>query len=272
MRFTNHIARRFLTDETLMYEYAELMHSEMVRQIKLGRTLDSFEETERLKLATLFDLLGTEPHPVYLITETVHDKLDMLKVKKDVNGWYDWTCFSEIQEGKKTFVLYPVPEWDLGRALRIKVLHDTIEFVHVHAKKDTDNDEMCKSGMTFFFINRLDNSHAEHCHHKDVKTIYEFVYKLLCFVFLSENEYEEIPAGASRGTKKTEKIKNDFPVPLIVINSKWNVTSVRTEGFNVSGHFALRRCGVGRTASKMVYIQPFRKHGYTRTAKQLNQD
>lgn len=73
--------------------------------------------------------------------------------------------------------------------------------------------------------------------------------------------------GEKKGTKKSGKIINELPFPLTIINSKWNVTSVRTEGWYVSGHFALRWTGKGREVAKMVFIQPFEKHGMVRKAK-----
>lgn len=268
MRLTNHIAKRFLTDDTLAYEMIERTHPQAIKKILNNQQIESVEDS---KVRQLWRLINKNNQKAYLITETVHDKLDMLKVKLDAQQHYDWTVFNQVKECKKTFILMPDENWKGGGCLRILVHDDYIEFCHIcfRFKNNDKNNGECL--WTLFFINRKNNEHAEHCSHKNVTDIYEFVYKLLCFIFLSENEYQEVKGGQSVGTKKNGKFKNDLPISVTIINSKWNITVVRTEGFMVRGHFALRRCGEGRQLTKMVYIEPFQKHGYIRKAgKQLD--
>ena len=202
---------------------------------------------------------------IVCITEGV-PTLDMLKVKRNEDGLYDWTVFSELKLCKKTFILYPNKEWNAGGCLRVLINADKIEFCHIHAKFKDENKKEMWCGWTIFFIDRKTNRHAKICDDQAVKDIYEFIYKLLCFIFLSENEYEVLQPGQSKGTKKSGKVLNELPVPVTIINSKWNVTSIRRDGFWVSAHFALRRCGPGRTASRVVFIDAFEKQGYVRGA------
>lgn len=263
MRLNNHIALRFLTDDTLAFEIIEKTHFKEVLKILNRRHL---ENVMNIKIEKLWNLVNKDNQKAYLVTETVHDKLDMLKVKPDNENHYDWTVFSEVPNCKKSFILYPSMGWDGGGCLRILIAGPVIEFCHIHYKFNPGSKDNGTCHWILFFINRLTNEHGEHCEHKDVKDIQEFVYKLLCFIFLSENEYEIINPGASKGNKKTGKFKNDLPIPVTIINSKWNITSIRSEGFGVKGHFALRRCGPGRTSSRMVYIEPYQKHGYIRHA------
>lgn len=264
MRLKNHIALRFLTDEKFIMDMIE----EHLGGKKLGITSRPLIEKYGFpKIASLWRLLSKDHQKAYMVTETVHDKLDMLKVKKDSEGHYDWTVFKNIMPCKKTFILYPVPEWKGGGCLRLLVEGNKLEFCHLCFRFNPGSKEEGEAKWTMFYIDRISNEHAEHCAHPDVQAIYEFVYKLMCFVFLSENEYEVLNPGASKGTQKTGKIKNELPVPITIINSKWNITSIRSEGFLVRGHFALRRCGVGYSYTRMVYIEPFEKHGYVRHAK-----
>ena len=83
-------------------------------------------------------------------------------------------------------------------------------------------------------------------------------------MYLSENEEMTIPAGAKYGTRKSGKIINSLPFPVTTVTSKWNITSIRTDGFEVSGHLRLQPTNAG---TKMIFIAPFMKHGYKRTAK-----
>lgn len=267
MRFTNHIALRFLTDDTLAFEMIETTHFKEVHKIINKEHLDNVMSS---KVRQLWKLVSRYNQKAYVVTETVHDKLDMLKVKTDSDNHYDWTVFSELKSSKKTFILNPTKQWDGGGCLRFMVDGTKLCFCHLGYRFEDKKNDKGKALWTMFYIDKITNEHGEHCEHQNVKDIQEFCYKLLCFIFLSENDFEVIQPGKSHGKNKKEKIKNDFPIPITVINSKWNITSIRTDGFWVSGHFALRRCGVGRTQTKMVYIEPFEKHGYVRRAANSN--
>lgn len=66
-----------------------------------------------------------------------------------------------------------------------------------------------------------------------------------------------------------EVVTNKAPFPITYLDCSWLKTIVRTEGFLVRGHFRLQPCGEKRLERKLIYIEPFQKHGYTRTAKRL---
>jgi len=68
-----------------------------------------------------------------------------------------------------------------------------------------------------------------------------------------------------------DRYKNDCNVPVTIINSAYFTNIIRTVGFKVKGHFALRACGKGRKNRRLVWINPFEKQGYTRKAK-INQN
>ena len=240
------------------------MHPDVVKKIADGKPTD---DADMAKVASLWNLVSKENQTAYVVTSTVDEKLGMLKVKRNQAGWFDWTVFSEVKECKKTFILYPAPEHTGGACLRAEIGGDKLYFCFLKFnfkdKQDKINGEV---HWTIFHIDRKTNEHDGHCSHKDTQEVYEFVYKILCFIFLSDNDYEVLKPGAKSGTKKNGKIINDLPVPVTIINSKWNITTIRTEGFDVSPHFALRRCGPGRTASRIVFIEQFRTKGSIRGA------
>ena len=67
---------------------------------------------------------------------------------------------------------------------------------------------------------------------------------------------------------KGEKYLNEeFPFKINIIDSTYFTNIVRSEGFKVSGHFALRAHGEGRRERRLVWINDYEKSGYTRTAK-----
>lgn len=93
---------------------------------------------------------------------------------------------------------------------------------------------------------------------------------------LSYKKYGEtqtilIAAGFKRQVPEEgdEILVNKAPFPISHLDSSWFRTIIRTEGFKVRGHFRLQPCGVGRKERELIYIQPYEKHGYTRTAKKI---
>jgi hypothetical protein len=56
-----------------------------------------------------------------------------------------------------------------------------------------------------------------------------------------------------------------------VVDSTYFTTIVRTDGFNVRGHFRLQPIGQGRKEKKLKWINDFKKSGYTKKAKILSQ-
>jgi len=270
MRFSNHIANRLFADTKLIEEIVVTMYPKAK-----GFPIEELPENEVRRIVSLWEFMENKGQKAFLITSTVIEKLDMLKVKPDASNKFDWTVFYKRIQGKYTFVLPPDSEFAHGRVIRILRSENTdvLEIVIMRAKKNSEEKARQKGTdtellWTFFFVNTKTNEHSQSCMtDKNVADVQEFIYKLLCFVFLSENEYELIKPGESRGTKKNGKIKNDLPVPITIINSKWNITSIRTEGFLVRGHFALRRVGVGRAQTRVVYIEPFEKNGYVRRAQ-----
>ena len=251
MKLDNHIAYRFLTDDTLMVEMVSTMYPNY-------RT-DTTDKELEVKVMGLCDLVRKENQKAYRITNTVIDKLGMLKVKR-VNEVLDWTVFSKIKDSKVTFIF---PNNSL---LRMQVCDDTLCFCYCRVEKmyDKNNGQL---NWVLFYLNRVNGELCEHFEHKDVKEIEEWVYKLLCFMYLSENTEVLLEAGRKTGTKKSGKVINTLPIPLTIVDSNWNITSIRTDGFNVSGHFAIRWVGEGRTEAKMVYISPYEKSGYVRKSK-----
>lgn len=267
----NHIAYRFLTDDTLAFEAIELMLNDTEGSVR-GVLREQFGSNENIIMAleqagkektrSLWDLVNKRNQTAYVITDTVEVLLEHLKVKKDDKGRYDFTVFSHLKPFKKTFILSPTKSWSGGGCLRVMKHDYMIEFCHLCFKHERG--DYGTALWTMFYIDTRDNTHAEHCDSKNVQDIYEGVYKMLCFFFLGENDFEIVQPGCSRGTRKSGKVKNEFPVPLTIVNSKWNITTIRTEGFPVSGHFRMQPY---KTGPKLIPIAPYMKGGYIRKAK-----
>lgn len=89
--------------------------------------------------------------------------------------------------------------------------------------------------------------------------------QLVMFICLSRPEIEILlPNTKNTATKAEGKIINSSSSDVIIVGSKWNTISVRTEGFRVGGHFRLQPCGKGRRKVKLIWVDTFEKHGYIR--------
>jgi hypothetical protein len=51
-----------------------------------------------------------------------------------------------------------------------------------------------------------------------------------------------------------------------IMDCTWFTTLIKSEGFNVRGHFRLQPCGEGMKDKKLIWINDFKKSGYTREA------
>ncbi len=271
MRLTNHIALRFLQDDKMWMEIMETHHPDSMKMIAEQIQNDKVDEDSEalMQIVSLYAILETKRKPArnFLVTPSVHEKLEMLKVKPNQEGLYDWTVFKHLKDLKSSFILPPEKRFDRGGVIRIMIDGENIHMFHICGKSDPVKPNQMMIYWTSFYINRMTNEHASYCSSTNAKDLIPSIYVLLCFVYLSENEYQEVLGGRSVGTRKNGKFKNDLTIPVTLITSKWNVTSVRTEGFQVGAHFRLQPCGPGRSQTKMILIEPFEKHGYVRRAK-----
>lgn len=259
MVLRNHIAYRLHTDETLWWEMLETLHPDIYE--KYEKDPNSIPEGA----SSLWNCLNSAKNKPYLVANSVIENLDMLKINK--NGeHYNWSVFKHLPNQKVTFIFQD------GSALRMIVSDNTIWFCHIKFTfhKGSDNDGHLYWVM--FFFDRESGELCEHFNHSDVKGMEEFVYKFLCFFYLTDNSEEIIQAGKVHGTRKTGKISNDFNFPITLVNSKWNTTTIRTESFGVRGHFRLQPCGTGRSNYEIIFIEPFTKNGYKRSAGKLLQN
>lgn len=69
-----------------------------------------------------------------------------------------------------------------------------------------------------------------------------------------------------------EKTINETGMEVQVLDSRWFTAICRDEGFLVSGHFRLQPCkdDEGQWTKKLIYINPYAKHGYHRMAPIVN--
>ncbi len=89
-------------------------------------------------------------------------------------------------------------------------------------------------------------------------------------LFKKYAELETKVVSKTNGTRAKvakQKYKNNCKVPITIIDSTWFTRIVRSEEFNVKGHFRLQAYGEGMNDRKLIWVNGFKKHGYTRKAK-----
>jgi len=93
--------------------------------------------------------------------------------------------------------------------------------------------------------------------------------------FLLFKKYVELETKLLPPNKKEKhvgiKYLNETKYKVEILDSTWFTTIVKSEGFEVSGHFRFQPCGKNLSERKLTWIRAFEKSGYTRKAKMLNQ-
>ncbi len=256
MKLDTHIVNRLITDSSLWMEMIETEAAEH------GINFGNWDEAATERYASMYQLLCVQDNKTYYVTNSVIDRLKLFDTKKcmDVEGW---KIFSHLPDFKKTFILP-----DGNKCIRVVKQDGLIYFCHLeftmHPKeKRTPNDD----GRLYWILVYVDldrSEIAEHFLSEDGRRIAPYLYALMCYVLLCDNQTIELPPKGKHGTQKTGKIINILPYPITIINNTWNVTTVRDGDIDVCGHSALRWTGVGRLIPRIVFIEPFKKHGYTR--------
>ncbi len=78
-----------------------------------------------------------------------------------------------------------------------------------------------------------------------------------------------LDSGKPRKVKiDSEKFLNDTKNNIEIIDANYFTKIIRTGEFGVSGHFRLQSHGKDNELTKLIYIEPYKKNGYTREAKQ----
>ena len=192
-------------------------------------------------------------------------KMEYLKLKRK-DGVLDWTIFKNIKEGQFTYI------FPFNQVMRVVFDANLIHVFLLTFSFDKNSDNQGVARWTLIYMDKVTGQRCSHIGDLRGTITEEIAYRLLCFVHISEIEENIIEKGRKWGTRKQGKIINTLPFDIVRIDSTWNVTSIRTDEFGVKGHFAIRWTGKGRIIPKLVWINPFTKHGYVKKAKKLNEE
>lgn len=116
-----------------------------------------------------------------------------------------------------------------------------------------------------------ETAHKNGC---DSMSVIADIFTLILFMKYCELQTKEILPN-KKAFHVNCKYVNETNHKIEILDSTWFTTITRSEGFMVGdetgGFLRLQPCGPGLTKKKLIWIWPFEKEGYTRTAKMLNQ-
>lgn len=107
----------------------------------------------------------------------------------------------------------------------------------------------------------------------DNEWVYHFLLQVLCTQLFKK--YASVETKILYPNQKPPRdilcpYRNNTDFKITYLDSKWFTTLVRSEGFNVRGHFRLQpKKKDGEWTRELIWIDEFRKHGYTSHAKVL---
>lgn len=111
------------------------------------------------------------------------------------------------------------------------------------------------------------------------EAIQTFVYSRIAklIIFRMFKTYAEVETKIIQPNSKEKgidcKYVNDTKLKLTYLDSKWFTNLVKSEGFNVRGHFRLQpKKKDGEWTKEIVWISEFQKTGYTAPARMLSQN
>lgn len=103
------------------------------------------------------------------------------------------------------------------------------------------------------------------------KSIWHFVQLVLMFQKFAQVETKEL-AGGQKIKGIDCNYKNETKTDITYLTSTWFTNLVKSDAFKVRGHFRLQPCGQAFKDKKLIWINDFEKHGYTRQAGKLKEE
>lgn len=192
------------------------------------------------------DLIKDEESKYFLICDSVYEASKLIKVSCGFTG----RTLKDIAFGKYTYLI------GKNKMIRFMVMKGVIIGMYFDDVKN----------KVFNYFIELENGGYDY----DIGCEKEFsmIMQVLTFVELGEIEIVELSARQNNGGKKDkDKITNSSNNTVFVVDSTWNKLLIRTDGFGVRGHFKLQPCGIGSLDRKLIWVDAFEKHGYTRRPK-----
>lgn len=243
------------------------VRSQLMSPKMLEPTWGDKEIEERLQ--SLNYVLSNDKHKIYYITKKVQEHAEYIKEDKVNLGW-----FRQMKQQSSTYIVSKDEffRFYVEEGKNIFVLH----FYKVQSNFQDIIDFRFDTWVIRFDPNKYPDGFMpenEHLGQKFENKI-RFI-KLLLFVELSGvmvktiSNNEKVKLDKTWDLRLDYKVKNESGVSVILVDTSWNKTYIRTEGFEVQPHIRIQPYGQNRSLYKPIWIEGFSKKGYIRKASKL---
>jgi hypothetical protein len=210
--------------------------------------------------------------PVYYISKAFRDAMSkvmdklypLIREKGMLRSVHEECC---IIDGKITFVFLNLKD-DNFRMLRIAdgICTEIIDYTL---------DDVAKNLSGFSNVEALGRKSLLDSERPMMALVNMMGYIYYYLVFKKYGNINIETVAARKTLKRSqilgEKVNNFMGIDVQVLDSRWFTTICRDEGFLVSGHFRLQNVKEnGEWTKRLIYINPYAKHGYHRLAPIVN--
>lgn len=235
--------------EDEMKEWHELTGRDLEKDCDLQYRNDSEKIKERVDtkmLGNIKNFINNEDSKIYLICNGVEACCKMIRIGDNFSS----KALRNIAFGKHTYLL--------GKNEVCRFICDAGAIKGVYWNRDKE------IFFEFGFDLESDGYYFDELYAEQ----FNKVAKIITFVELGDIDVIELEKGRNNGkSKKDGKVTNTSVFTVFVVDSSWNQLIIRTDGFAVMGHFRLQPCGAGFIDRKLIWINAFEKHGYSRRPK-----
>lgn len=201
---------------------------------------------EKELLGNVNHLIDEKNNTYYFICDSVYKAAELIRIKENFTS----RTLKDIKFGMYTYLM------GKNRMLRFLCTKGIIKGFYFDDKNNIAFEWGCFMENGTYFFPKI--------HQKEFSTIMQ----VLTFVELGDIDIKILEGGRNNGkAKKDGKICNTSNKTVFVVDSSWNTIIMRTTGFAVRGHFRLQPCGELHKDRKLMWINAFEKHGYTRKPK-----
>jgi hypothetical protein len=204
----------------------------------------------------------------YVLTAKAKEVIDNIKITDKV----DFSFLSSL-DGQVLFI-----HINTHLSFCVWIGNQDVKLIKISEYGDTLGEEDLFSSRALSYNNLLDAQSLLDLEDKNIlnqNTTYlsnfDLVFRVIIFLKFTNPIVEIIEGRQSKQAPTSNQPANENiagpPFPVSVVDSTWNKFIVRTEGFDVSGHFRLQMCGVGHSEQRLVWVNPYQKNGYVRKPK-----
>ena len=226
---------------------------------KTGKTRDEWPDSDKHRVRFVERLFEGSNNKNLVVSEKAKKLIEGIQIDP---AKMSLKIFAEISNKKRTFLL------GKERFYRFMVEDDEI-FCALLQTRPVEHGNV-KIDYFLFPINTKKgyiDVDFEQLGTQSIEQFYEdiiYFFQLLVFTELAETEIVELQPTQKIGTRKSGKVFNDSNKNIIVVDANWNKYVIMSGEFQVRSHFRWQPCGTNRQSTKLVFIEEFKKKGYSR--------